>query len=101
MNLLRRYYAVALWLAFLLACLIVIGRTRFTTDLSAFLPRSPTAQQQLLVDQIRDGFASRLILIGLEGGNADDRAALSKKMAVQLRADPEFASITNGEAVYA
>ena len=101
MSLHRRYYAVIVWLVFLLACLVVIGRTHFTTDLSAFLPRSPTAQQQLLVDQIRDGFASRLILIGLEGGNAGDRAALSKKMAKQLRADPQFASINNGEAVYA
>ncbi|MHB8847316.1 MAG: MMPL family transporter [Burkholderiales bacterium] len=101
MSLPRRYYAIALWLAFLLACIAIIGRTHFTTDLSAFLPRSPTAQQQLLVDQIRDGFASRLILIGLEGGETGDRAALSKKMAQQLRADPQFASINNGEAVYA
>lgn len=101
MNLRRRYYALTLWLAFLLACIAVIGRTHFTTDLSAFLPRAPTAQQRLLVNQIRDGFASRLILIGLEGGNADGRAALSKKMAKQLRADPQFAGVNNGEAAYA
>ncbi|MCJ7839196.1 MAG: hypothetical protein MUP61_08310, partial [Burkholderiales bacterium] len=58
--------AVALWLAFILACGIVISRSRFTTDLSAFLPRNPTPAQQLLMEQIRDGLASRLILVGIE-----------------------------------
>ena len=47
---------------------IVIGRTEFTTDLSAFLPQSPTKEQQVLLDQLRDGVVSRLILVGIEGG---------------------------------
>lgn len=34
--------AIALWLAFILVCGIIISRSQFTTDLSAFLPRSPT-----------------------------------------------------------
>lgn len=101
MTIRRPDYAVALWLAFLLGCTAIIFHTRFTTDLSAFLPRSPTAQQQLLVDQIRDGLASRLILIGLEGGNPTYRAVLSKKLASRLRADRSFVSVDNGEAVYA
>ena len=43
--------AIALWLVFLLVCGVVISRTHFTTDLSAFLPRTPTPEQQLLMDQ--------------------------------------------------
>ena len=57
--------SIALWLAFILACGIVIGRSQITTDLSAFLPRSPTPAQQLLLEQICDGLASRLILVGI------------------------------------
>jgi predicted exporter len=89
--------AVALWLGLLLACLAIIAQSRFTADLSAFLPSSPTPQQQLLVDQLRDGLASRLILIGVEGADAETRALVSQRMAQKLRSDPAFASISNGE----
>ena len=93
--------AIALWLAFLLACGIIISRSQFTTDLSAFLPRSPTPEQQLLLEQITDGLASRLILVGIEGADALTRASLSKQIAQRLRADPAFVSINNGEPVSA
>jgi predicted exporter len=90
-----------LWLAFILVCGIIISRSQFTTDLSAFLPRSPTPEQQLLLEQIRDGLASRLILVGIEGADAPTRAKLSKQVAQRLRADPIFVSINNGEPVSA
>jgi predicted exporter len=90
-----------LWLAFILACGIVISRSQFTTDLSAFLPRSPTPAQQLLLEQIRDGLASRLILVGIEGADAPTRARLSKHIAQRLHADPMFVTVNNGEPVSA
>src|SRR5690606_3744887 len=68
-----------------------------TADLSAFLPRSPTPAQQLLVDQLRDGLASRLILVGIEGADAEARAVISQQMAQQLRDLPAFATIAHGE----
>jgi predicted exporter len=95
----RRITAIALWLAFLGGCGVIIGQTDFTTDLSAFLPRNPTPEQQLLMDQLRDGLASRLILVGIEGSEAPARAALSKKIAQTLRADPAFVNVSNGEPV--
>jgi len=91
--------AVGLWLLWLLACAAVISRTAFTADLSAFLPRMPSAEQQLLVDQLREGLVSRLILAGVEGGDADGRAAVSRAMAAQLRRDARFTAISNGEPV--
>ena len=93
--------AIVLWLAFILACGFVISRSQFTTDLSAFLPRNPTPAQQLLLEQIRDGLASRLILVGIEGADASTRAGLSKQIARRLRADPAFVSVNNGEPVSA
>lgn len=91
--------AIVLWLIFLLACVGIISRTHFTTDLSAFLPSSPTPEQQLLMDQLSDGLASRLILVGIEGADAPTRARLSRQIAQQLRADPMFVSVNNGEPV--
>ncbi|MEM5424865.1 MMPL family transporter [Paraburkholderia ferrariae] len=88
--------AVAVWLLCLVACAVAIGRANFTADLSAFLPRSPSPTQQVLVDQLRDGLASRLILIGIDGGYESTRAELSRRVAASLRADPQFVAIHNG-----
>ncbi|WP_176040120.1 MMPL family transporter [Burkholderia stabilis] len=93
-----RQRAVLVWLLALVACGVAIGRAHFTADLSAFLPRSPSAGQRVLVDQLRDGIVSRLILVAIDGGDATTRAALSKRVADALRTDPQFAAIHNGEA---
>nr|MDP2191267.1 MMPL family transporter [Rhodoferax sp.] len=95
----RRLLPVWIWLVALLLCGLVISRTQFTTDLSAFLPRTPTPEQQLLMDQLRDGLASRLILVGIEGADAPTRARLSRQIAGQLRADTSFVTVNNGEPV--
>ncbi|RQR42833.1 MULTISPECIES: MMPL family transporter [unclassified Burkholderia] len=94
-----RQRAVLVWLLALVACGIAIARANFTADLSAFLPRAPSAGQRVLVDQLRDGIVSRLILVAIDGGDAATRAALSRRVAGTLRADRQFSSINNGEAV--
>ncbi|MGF6721258.1 putative exporter [Paraburkholderia sp. GAS41] len=96
---LLRQRAVLAWLVFLLACAVVISRTSFSADLSAFLPRSPSAGQRVLVEQLRDGLVSRLILVGIEGGDPAARATLSRNVAASLRGDAQFASVSNGEPV--
>ena len=91
--------AMAVWLGFLLAAGFIISRTQFTTDLSAFLPRNPSPEQQLLLDQLKDGVVSRLVLVGIEGGDAATRANLSRQMARTLRSSDEFVGVSNGESV--
>lgn len=91
--------AIGVWLAFLALCTGIVLRTNFTADLSAFLTRAPTAEQQVLVNQLRDGIASRILLLGIEGGDAERRAELSRGLARQLRTMPEFVSVANGETV--
>ena len=54
--------AIIAWLAGLAGAVLVIMGTRFSSDMSAFLPRHPSPGQQVLVDQIQNGIASRLIL---------------------------------------
>lgn len=94
----RQLLPVWIWLAALLLCGVLVARTQFTADMSAFLPRSPTPEQQLLVDQLRDGLVSRLILVGIEGGDLPARAAVSGAMAAELRADKRFTTVSNGES---
>ncbi len=98
-DLRRGRVAIAIWLTLIVVSLVIISRSHFTADLSAFLPRTPTAEQQLLMDQLKDGLASRLILVGIEGADSGTRARLSKKIAHQLRDNPAFVSVNNGEAI--
>ena len=92
-------WILALWIGFVLACAVVLSRTQFTTDFSAFLPRSPSAVQQVLVDQLRDGIVSRLILVGLDGADPAVLARSSRHMAETLGADHRFAAVRNGQNV--
>ena len=96
MNL-RKHLSVIVWLAFVATCVLVISRSQFTADMSAFMPRNPTPTQKIMVEQLRDGVVSRLILIGVEGAPAPVLAQLSKNMAATLRSSPELVAINNGE----
>jgi len=89
--------ALILWALGLAACLALIVRTPFTTDMSAFLPSAPEPAQQVLVQQLSDGVASRLILIGLEEGSVAARAEISRRMARSLRAFDGLVLVENGD----
>ena len=88
--------AILLWIAFLAACALLASRARFTTDLSAFLPSSPTPAQRVLVDQLREGVVSQLLLVGLEGAPPERLAQMSAAFAEQLAGAPEFLYVSNG-----
>lgn len=90
-------WALGAWLLGMAACAALIARSEFSTDLSAFLPRSPSPVQQVLVEQLRHGLLSRLILIGIEGDAPDRLAQASKRLAASLRASERFAAVNNGE----
>ncbi len=98
MKQLRVHLPIVLWLAALLACVAVIARTTFVADLSAFMPRAPSERQQMLMDQFKDGIIARLIVVGIEGGDATERARLSKALSAALRQQAEFIGVQNGSA---
>jgi predicted exporter len=105
----RRGTAIVVWALLLAIAALVVIRARYSADLSAFLPRAPTASQRLLVEQLRQGVASRLIIVAIAGGfpvNSPSRsglpgsalrARLSQDLARRLRADPQFVSVENGD----
>ena len=92
----RRFLPVLLWLASLLLFAVVILRTPVVTDLSAFMPHAPSERQQLLIDQFKDGIIARLIIVGIEGGDAAERARLSRELAATLRPQADFIGVQNG-----
>jgi predicted exporter len=92
----NRIFFIATWLVILVACGLVISTAKFTANLSEFLPRSPTAQQAVLNEQLRQGLLSRQIMIGIDGGDAAIRAKLSNDLVGKLQGNAIFTSINNG-----
>lgn len=87
-----------LWLLTMLVGTGVVWNSRFSADISFFLPAQPTAEQQVLVDQLKEGAVSRLLMIAIAGGNAEQRAGLSRDLRQRLASGADFLSIQNGEA---
>jgi predicted exporter len=89
--------AVAIWLLFSLICVLIVSRAQFTADMSAFLPRDPSPRQQILIDQISEGFASRALIVGIEGAPSSVLAQMSLNLGQQLRGASDFSSVSNGQ----
>jgi predicted exporter len=92
------WFARTLWALALLLCALVVARTEFRADFSAFLPRTPTAEQQILVEQLQEGAGARVLLLGLEGSPSPTLAALGRHMAATLRTEPLLRQVQNGES---
>ena len=82
-------FAILLWL--------VVAQTRYVADLPSFLPKPESPAEALMIAQLSDGIASRLLLIGLEGPVTAEVIAVSKAMAPALRASGGFRLVANGE----
>src|SRR5438105_15516174 len=80
--------ATPIWAVLAIIAAAIVAHASYTADLSAFLPRSPTATQQLLIEQLRSGPAARLLLLAIEGGSGAERSQVPAELARRLRADP-------------
>ncbi|BBA34854.1 uncharacterized protein sS8_2909 [Methylocaldum marinum] len=80
--------AVGAWIALFL--------TPVSTDLTHFLPKKAGVAEQILVEQLRHGVASRLLLMALEGSNESDLAEISRRLAERLRTNDTFVRVDNG-----
>ncbi|MEP7152233.1 MAG: MMPL family transporter, partial [Nitrospira sp.] len=89
--------AVIFWMVLVFVSGGVIANMTVTTDLTALLPRSADHTQELLVNQLRDGVAARLVLIALEGASTEVLAEASRKIAHSLRETALFTSVNNGD----
>jgi predicted exporter len=85
------------WLALIVLAALIAAKSRYVADLSAFLPSAPTAEQAVLLDQVKSGVAARLLLIGIEGGDSAARADASRQLADAMRASGRFEAVHNGD----
>ncbi|RTQ36483.1 transporter [Variovorax gossypii] len=93
----RRAVVLLAWLLVLLCGVVVIARTQIGADLSAFLPKSPDVRQRVLIEQLQSGVASRTLMLGIEGGSTEQRAAVSRAVAKEMRQSKLFELVQNGD----
>ena len=70
------------WVVVVVACIFQVQRSVVVTDMSSFLPGPANAAQRLMVDQLRDGLSTRILLVGLQ---LDAVAPGSKPSTLQTR----------------
>ena len=88
----------ALWVLLLALAGLFAARVHVDSSLNAFLPHAHSADQRLLLDQLRSGPAARLVLIGIRGADTQTLPALSHELAARLAADKRFLRVANGTA---
>lgn len=88
---------ILIWLLLLAGAIGLISQSRFSADMSFFLPAHPSPEQQILIEQIQEGAVSRLLMVGIEGGDAGQRARISHQLRQALKDSGAFTSLQNGE----
>lgn len=87
-----------LWLAAAAVAVIFLGaRLELSFDLSAFFPKRTTLAHDILIEQIRNGPGSRLLVIGISGAPHDELAEASERLKEILSLDAAFITVLNGE----
>jgi predicted exporter len=86
-----------LWLtALLLSGWWAFSHIALRTDMSLFLPQGENPDQRLLLSEMNQGPANRLLLLGIQGGNGAGRADISQQLCAHLRESPYFERVENG-----
>ncbi|HEX7915130.1 MAG TPA: xanthomonadin transporter, partial [Rudaea sp.] len=96
----HRHLLLGIWILVLAALGFAVQRNLVvTSDLRAFMPPSRNADQKLLLDQIGEGPASRLLLLEISAKQEsfEHIADLSRGLAQALRGDAHFTRVLNGE----
>lgn len=97
MKLAMRLALALLWLSVLIGAGWAIGgRLQMSGDLRKFMPAAETPAQKLLLDELGEGPGSRLLLMSIQGADAETLALQSQAVAAALANDPRFGVVANG-----
>jgi predicted exporter len=97
---LRRSRGLPILLAFagaVLAAVLVLTQVTIRSDMADFLPRGHTPAARLMLQQLRSGAATSLIMLGIEGAPPATLARISRDLTVALDRSDLFRFINNGD----
>jgi predicted exporter len=76
--------------------MLVFSRIDIRADMSDFLPHGHTEAARLMVEELRTGSASGLLILGIEGATPEVLARISRDMTDALRSSQQFTFANNG-----
>lgn len=86
------------WLSIaIIAATVLWFRLQLSFDLSVFFPQQSSLSHDILLEQMKDGPGSRLLVIGLSGGDNEQLENLSSNLKQHLSEDAAFISVMNGD----
>lgn len=89
---------LALWVVLLAGLAWFVQRQlQVGADLRLFLPSPTTPEQQLLLDEIGEGPASRVLVIALAGAPPEELADKSRALLESLSSNRHFRLLANGD----
>jgi predicted exporter len=89
---------LSVWIGLIALSAIYVERhLRISGDLRLFMPAPHSAVERLLLEEVSEGPAARLLLLSLRGAGTDELAATSERLAAALRSDRAFRLVANGE----
>lgn len=80
--------ALGLWLLALAVAAVVVAGGRVTSDATVFLPAGASAEQRLILDDMRGGAASRVLLIAVD--RAKDARGAAERLRQRLDSSARF-----------
>jgi predicted exporter len=98
----RTALTAVLWIGIIAALAVYVRETlHLSGDLRLFLPAPHTRTERLILQELSEGPASRLLMVALTGADEARLAESSRRLAAALRRDPAFRLIENGENLLA
>ncbi len=84
--------------AAVLLLLAVLTQIQVRTDMLAFLPAGGSSAARLVLQEAREGSATGLILVGIDGAPVPELARISRTVATALGQSGLFAVVAGGQA---
>ena len=93
----RAALVVFFWLAAVALAAWQISRTPFAANVSDFLPARPDPRHRMLSNDLKSGLPARTLMLGIDGGTAEQRGAASRALGHKLRDSGQFEQVQNGD----
>lgn len=88
---------MGLWAVLLAIGSLVVTRTlNVDSDLRLFLPAARSTEERILLDELKEGPGTRVLLVALSGLPQEQLPSLSERIADRLRDNAAFARVENG-----
>ncbi len=76
---------------------LVFSKIEIRSDMTDFLPRGRSDAARMMLEQLRSGAATSLLIFGIEGAPPDILARISREMTGALERSGQFVFVNNGE----